>query len=586
MADRSTLQRGPGSLVNRIEPTGWVPPEGTAVWCFGSDLAGWTGIFKTNDRTELGQTDTLAGGTTLVRARAFLRGPRAALPTGWRWEAYGVSGSGDAFVFVLDPRSARAIDDMALGVRAYSGGLSFGLRAIGPASEGVELEIPAFYLDSILMDDAAAVIELANRVPVPGETQVDKDHKIYFDLFETGSSDIDLNATQVYVDGVLAYDGALGGAQNGFNVVVTAPDTSQHRFVITPPYEYDSLRVVPVRVVSANVSATFALDTTYSFTAEDRTAPRVLAAQAIDHFTVRVTFDEPVKQVDATDSDDALNPDNWSFAYQTAPSVSVEAVSVASVSPTVVDITVDIPLTMGATYRVTGAQIIDLFENVLIAPYDYADFIAYSCPRPDNRDFELWMMIPRMNRDEDDTRDLFKFVSILQEVVDLLLCDVDRWTDILDVDLAAERYVDQMLITLGNPFAFALDLDGKRRLVRVLVRIYQLKGTSIGVIDAVRFFLGLEITIEEWAAIGWVLGVDDLGDTTILGPGTLREIYTFEVISPILLTDEQRSTIRTIVEYMKPGHTHLGGIVEPVVPDVIDHLELGTSELADEWVLH
>lgn len=586
MADRSALQRGPGALVNRIAPTGWIPPEGTHVWCFGSDQAGWTGFFKTADRFVLAQVGTLAGGTTLLRARAFLRGPRAELPVGWRWEAYGGSGSGDAFVFVLDPKSARAIDDMALGVRNYSGGISFGLRAVGPVSEGVELEIPAFYLDAILMDDAAATIEIANRVPVPGETQVAKDHDIRLDLFETGSSDIDLGETRIYVDGVLAYDGGDGGQKHGFVVTHTNPDTGQHRFVIVPPYEYDSLRVVPVRVESANVAGTFTLDTTYSFTAEDRTAPRVLSATALDHFTVRVTFDEPVKQTSSSDADDALNPSNWSFEYLTAPSVSVVPVSVASVSPTQVDVTVDIPLTMGATYRITGANIVDLFDNILIAPYDHADFVAYECPRPDDRDFELWMMIPRVNRDEDDTRDLFKFVSMLQEVVDLLLCDIDRWTDILDVDLAAERYVDQMLVTLGNPFAFDLDLEGKRRLVRVLVRIYQEKGTAPGVINAIRFFLGLEVTIEEWAAIGWVLGVDDLGDTTILGPGTSRALYTFDVVSPIVLDDEQRAAIRSIVQYMKPAHTHLGNIVEPTVPDVIDHLELGLSELADEWILH
>ncbi len=586
MAERSAFKRRPGELVQRIEPTGWVPPEGTHVWCFGSDQAGWTAFFKTADKVTIEQTDALDVGTRLLRARAFLRGPRADLPIGWRWEAYGVSNAGDSFVFPLDPESARQIDDLALGVRSYGGTLLFGLRAVGPVSEGVELEIPAFYLDAIVMDDAAAEIEIANRVPVPGETQVAKDHDIRLDLFETGSSDIDLTKTTIYVDGVLAYDGNAGGQQNGFAVVHTTPDTSQHRFVITPPYDYDSLRVVPVRVVAYNVAGTFQLDTSYSFTAEDRTSPHVLSAMAVDHLTVRVVFDEAVKQTDPTASDDALNPANWSFAYLTAPSVSVEAVSVESVTPTTVDITVDIPITMGATYRVTGANLTDLFGNVLLAPYDYADFVAYQCPRPDDRDWELYMQLPRLNRDEDDTRDLFKFVSILQEVIDLLLCDIDRWTDILDVDVAAERYVDQMLITLGNPFAFDLDLEGKRRLVRVLVQIYQEKGTAVGIINAIRFFLGLEVTIEEWAAIGWVLGVDELGVDTILGPGTARQLYTFEVVSPVNLTDEQRSAITSIAKYIKPAHTHLGGIVEPVIPDVIDHLELGFSELADEWILH
>src|SRR6185369_6179522 len=113
----------------------------------------------------------------------------------------------------------------------------------------------------------------------------------------------------------------------------------------------------------------------------------------------------------------------------------------------------------------------------------------------DDRDFNLWEMIPQVNQDLDASRDLFKFVACLQEVVDLLLCDVDRWTDIIDVDVAEERYLDQMLIGLGNPFSFAAELEviDKRRLVRVLVGMYRLKGTARGIRDAIRFFLGLEV---------------------------------------------------------------------------------------------
>lgn len=170
----------------------------------------------------------------------------------------------------------------------------------------------------------------------------------------------------------------------------------------------------------------------------------------------------------------------------------------------------------------------------------------------------------------------------------MILCDVDRWTDIVDVDVAAERYVDQMLVGLGNPFDFDLSLDDKRRLAKTLVKIYQRKGTTIGIVDVVRFFLGLDVTIDAWnTSTGWILGVSELGFDTILAPGTSRERYTFDVISGVALTDDQRARIRELVTYMKPAHTHLGSIIEPTIPDVIDHLELGLSELGgDEWMLH
>jgi len=37
---------------------------------------------------------------------------------------------------------------------------------------------------------------------------------------------------------------------------------------------------------------------------------------------------------------------------------------------------------------------------------------------------------------------------------------------------------------------------------------------------------------------------------------------------------------------MKPAHTHLARLVEPAIPEVIDHVELGLSELGETWELH
>ena len=55
--------------------------------------------------------------------------------------------------------------------------------------------------------------------------------------------------------------------------------------------------------------------------------------------------------------------------------------------------------------------------------------------------------------------------------------------------------------------------------------------------------------------------------------------------APGALTAEERLRVRIIVDYMKPAHTHFR-VVEPVIPEVIDHLELGLSELGETWLLH
>jgi len=63
-------------------------------------------------------------------------------------------------------------------------------------------------------------------------------------------------------------------------------------------------------------------------------------------------------------------------------------------------------------------------------------------------------------------------------------------------------------------------------------------------------------------------------------------LYSFKIVSPIALTEEQRKRITDIANYMKPAHTHLIEIEEPEVPLVIDDWELGLSELGEKTELH
>jgi hypothetical protein len=143
-----------------------------------------------------------------------------------------------------------------------------------------------------------------------------------------------------------------------------------------------------------------------------------------------------------------------------------------------------------------------------------------------------------------------------------------------------------MLGELGNPFPFDLSAADKRRLLNVLVAIYREKGTATGMKNAIRFFLGLEVDITAYAGEALILGESLLGEDWILGPSGFFSAYAFEVVVPRALSTEERPRLRQIVDYMKPAHTHFARLVEPVIPEVIDHLELGLSELGESWVLH
>ena len=117
--------------------------------------------------------------------------------------------------------------------------------------------------------------------------------------------------------------------------------------------------------------------------------------------------------------------------------------------------------------------------------------------------------------------------------------------------------------------------------------MYRQKGTAIGIRNAVRFFLGIEIeAIAGLASTALVLGESELGVDWELGPSDRFARYAFDVKVGRVLTPTERKHLRAIVNYMKPAHTHFVNLIEPLLPIVPDHWELGVSMLAEETRLH
>lgn len=462
--------------------------------------------------------------------------------------------------------------------------------------------------------DFTPTVELINRIPEGAETGVPRDSLLELEIHD-GDGTAPAGATvAVYVDGDLAF--SAGSFQTGFDGPSSAtsnPDAATLRIVIDPTTDFDSDVDVDVRVTESGSS----LDETYTFHTEDVTSPRLLAAEPQSQLVVRLTFDEAVLQLSAALAFDALNPSNYVFQRLASPTVDVVAESVEVVDSSTVDVVVDIELSYSAPYLVTVSNVIDLVGNVISAPYNSVEFTTLARPWPEGRRWELIEFIPQINRTEDTTGELADWIACLQDVADLLLRQIDDWIDIVDPDLAPADFVDAMLDDMGNPFAFAAELStiDRRRLLRVLIDIYKEKGTEDGIINVVRFFLGLDVTLEYYNGLGWELAHADSptldgqsppagpgdelssedeepADAAELGPGERRLLYSFEIHSPVNLTDAERDRIVAIAELMKPAHTHLVRIVEPATePEPIDHLELGLSELGGasapgNWTLH
>jgi phage tail-like protein len=332
---------------------------------------------------------------------------------------------------------------------------------------------------------------------------------------------------------------------------------------------------VTIRVVSRTTDGV-ALDSSYSCAVEDLTAPRLLAAQATAQKAVRVTFDEPV-----------LLPVGASFALAPcgAPAVPVKALG-AMTAGTLVELTLDTEMTPDVEYEVIAVGITDRFGNGVAQPHDRTRFLGFRPARPPTRRFELWQMLPKHNRRDDVTGDLWRFVACLQEVTDLLLVDVDRFPDIFDFERAPEDFLDCILADLGNPFPFDIDTLARRKLAAILVEMYRQKGTAKGIVNAVRFFLGIEISaISQLNATTLVLGESELGVDWLLGPSERFARYAFNVEVSRVLTDVERRQLRAIVNYIRPAHTHFVDLIEPTSVPTSDYWVLGVSALGEESAL-
>lgn len=441
------------------------------------------------------------------------------------------------------------------------------------------IELPALYVDNVVALQAATRPMLVNRDPGPNEIGVPVHWPVALELIDVGNFGLNRSATRIWIKGELAFDGnnipeiltSFAGPQSQINETA---DTL--RIVLDPVNPFTSQEVVEVHVITATMDGE-ELDDHYSFTVEDLTAPRLVAAQAISAKSIRIEFDEDIIVGDIN---------GFTVSPLDHPAVTPNSRE-AIAENALVTLTFDTEMSPGKRYLLQISDVTDVHDNPILPPFDSVIFTGFVPAKPIGRKFDLWSMLPVWNRREDVTGDLWRFIACLQEIGDLLLGDVDRFPDIFDLERAPESFLDLILLDLGNPFPFELDELGKRRLASVLVEMYRQKGTAVGIENAIRFFLGIDITaISPFAITTLILGESELGVDWELGPSDRFARYAFNVEVDIPLSDSKRRQLRAIVEYMKPAHTHFVDLLEPSAPIDYAHWELGVSELGLSTDLH
>jgi phage tail-like protein len=455
----------------------------------------------------------------------------------------------------------------------------------GSAGKIQELYIPGAYVD-ILEFASFTGLRLGNRDPEPGEITHRLDDIISLDILSDGDP-IDLSTIEVYItigdepEELVLSNSIFEPNYLGTESSINSVNDCQINIKIDPIVSFPESTLIVIRV-EAETDGNQVLNEslgTYSFTTEDISPPTIISVTAVDPLTLRIVFSEDV-------SDDSLNELLYTLTPIDVPAYTPTVISAIRYLPNAIEITLDDMATIGKTYLLSISKVIDIWGND--SDNLTAQFISFFPTTFSRRSLKLIEEIPDINRyDRDHVGDLRKIIESLQDTLDIFLYEIDKWTEILDIDYASENFVDVMLQDLGNPFTFELTLNEKRRLGRLLISIYKLKGTKIGIINTIRLFLGIDIEINSINVDeGWILGISELGIDTLLGSEDRRLLYSFEIVVPRILTESEMEKLLEIVDIMKPAHTHLIEVIQPEPPLVIDHVELGLSMLDFEWLLH
>lgn len=316
--------------------------------------------------------------------------------------------------------------------------------------------------------------------------------------------------------GVRTFLNGFGGSVSLFeNSAMFAAVVGEISFPVGTILISEQIVSISLKVVSG---ATTVLQDDYSFIIEDYAPPAILSIEAIDPFTARIIYDDTM----ATDGEGSvLDNNNFSVIRKNVfpfPAVNLEILEIKQVNgmnSTGFDICFNWQQTPGCNYNILALDIADEKRN------HSADLVAtfkgFEPQTKPGRFFSLWKMMPEINRFEDKTQDLIRFCLCMQELIDMSLVSIDKFQQRIDIDTAEVEELDHLDIALANPFpamGFDLNTDKRRQLLSSLIYLYGLKGTDIGIESAILFLLGIEAKIVNYNAIGWILGVDELGEGT------------------------------------------------------------------------
>lgn len=448
--------------------------------------------------------------------------------------------------------------------------------------------LPGCAIDKVVTSTIATAITLCNADPQPNESNIPVDTPWSFDIEATSGEllgNIDLTRTTVYVNDVVVFDNGVFVGDWSNSSTSPTPSMGVH-FELMLVGNFTSDHDYTIRVVSAReFGPDAALDESWSFHTEDLIAPLLINAAHMSIYTVLATFDDVLLLDDSDGS--ALNPNNYTLnVVEGFPAVTPVVVSVEAITDYVVLLTLDTPLTNGATYSLTATNVTDLVGNT--APSEAVFVCDYAFDA--RRDIDLYMRFAQQDRDADNG-DLFNICDVWQDTFDVSAALIDAMPSIWSTDTAPDAWLDLILWDLGNQwdrFTSYMTTGRKRLATLILPYLNKQMGTGPAIVDAVRLFMGLEVKVSVYAWGSWLAPIGEavMDETFVLGSSDIGDRLTIRIHVPVRLTDEQRADLRFIVDRAK-AERELYMIVEPPPPPYEpNHWEMDYSMMDIETILH
>lgn len=189
---------------------------------------------------------------------------------------------------------------------------------------------------------------------------------------------------------------------------------------------------------------------------------------------------------------------------------------------------------------------------------------------------------------EDVTGAWAKFLSAIEQELDLVLGSIDAFSDLWDILATDPKYLPYLSQQKGWALDVTSPVSLQRKLVQLLVPIYHEKGTAPGIISVLNTILGIQVTIKQPWAEAWRLGTDALGVGTELAAGmplvpfTSKAPYTFYVIMPRVLTSAELAAATALITFMKRAETHFA-IIQPSTE--VPFFEIGCTRLGEGMIV-